>query len=125
MKKGQIILLVYAAIVAAGGSSAYFSKGSMPSLIAGLVCGGLLAASYLVSRARLAAGYGSGIVVTLAMCVTFAIRWESSGKMMPSGMLFILSVVVLLLMLTVGRKELAGGADGGDSRKSSSDPNES
>jgi uncharacterized membrane protein (UPF0136 family) len=116
MKNGQIILIVYAVIVAAGGSYGFIKADSKASLIAGAVCGVLLFGSFLVSRMNLKRGYYSGIGVTAVMCVTFAVRWSKTGKMMPNGMLLILSIVVIVLMLTVGRKEIAGvDDDGGDS----------
>jgi uncharacterized membrane protein (UPF0136 family) len=98
MKLGQVVLLVYGLVIAAGGAWGYVSAGSTPSLAAGLVCGALVIASYFLSRSHLARGYKAGTGVAVVLCFLFAWRWSKSGAFMPSGMMLALSVVAVVLM---------------------------
>jgi uncharacterized membrane protein (UPF0136 family) len=91
----QIVLGLYALVLAGGGVMGYVKAGSRPSLIAGLTSG-LAALACLVltwSHPSLAVMLGIGLAVL--MLVVFGIRLARTRKFMPSGMLLVISVVVL------------------------------
>jgi len=101
LKFGQVILLVWALVVAAGGVMGYVKAQSLPSLVAGIVCGALLFGSYWVSRRYLLRGYRAGIGVSAVLAVTFGWRLWKTGAFMPSGLMLILSVVVLVALFAI------------------------
>ncbi|KAH8300103.1 hypothetical protein KR044_009811 [Drosophila immigrans] len=86
---------VYAATVAAGGIMGYAKAGSVPSLGAGLAFGALL-------------GYGAHmnsqdpprpllqLGTSLFLAGLMGARWNRSGKLMPAGMVCMLSVAALV-----------------------------
>ncbi len=94
----QVVLLAYAVLLVVGGIAGYATAGSRASLAAGLASGLLLAAAWGWSRGAPAAGYALGALVALALCVTFGMRLAKTGKWMPSGMLLLVSVVACLVL---------------------------
>ena len=94
----QILLVVYAVLLLVGGFIGYRKAGSRPSLIAGTISGlvALVAAGVMARDAR---GIWLGIVLAAMMLVVFAIRFAKTRKFMPSGMLGVLSLVVLVALL--------------------------
>ena len=96
------LVLVYALLVAAGGVMGYVKAGSMASLIAGLVAGLALAGgSALMLRGSYQNGWWLSLIVTLLMLARFGSVALSKGfKLMPGGMVIILSVIVLAALLS-------------------------
>lgn len=102
---GQVVLAVYAVLLAAGGLMGYLKAGSRPSLIAGLAFGLAAGAGAVLARQN-PAGFVLGAAVAGLLAVFFGRRYFRLRKFMPAGMLTILSVAVLVLMvleLTAGR----------------------
>uniref|UniRef100_A0A3B5LUV0 Transmembrane protein 14A n=2 Tax=Xiphophorus couchianus TaxID=32473 RepID=A0A3B5LUV0_9TELE len=92
----------YAAAIIFGGFMGYKRKGSVMSLIAGLVFGGLSAyGAYNVSNDP------KDILVLLAssglLAVIMGMRYKKSGKLMPAGIMTGLSLLMVfrLLLLTI------------------------
>lgn len=100
----RLILAVYAVILVAGGTTGYVKAGSRPSLIAGLVSGllAMICLGFTVTSAR--GGIFAGIILAGAMAVVFIIRLKKTGKIMPSGMLMILSLAVAGALFAAGMK---------------------
>lgn len=96
------LVLVYALLVAAGGVMGYVKAGSMASLIAGLVAGLALAGgSALMMRGSYQNGWWLSLIVTVLMLARFGSAALSKGfKLMPGGMVIILSVIVLAALLS-------------------------
>lgn len=95
---GYVVLGIYAALLAAGGIMGYVKAGSRPSLIAGLASAALTAIGLALAAAGRPAGFWLGWVVAIALTVVFGIRYRKSGKVMPSGMLAVVSLLVVALM---------------------------
>jgi uncharacterized membrane protein (UPF0136 family) len=86
----DVLGVVYAGIVAAGGVIGYLKAGSVPSLLAGLVSG-------------LCAGYGAFtsnyyilLSVSLLLSGLMGYRFMNSGKVMPAGMVAALSILIVI-----------------------------
>lgn len=94
-----IILIIYGALVEAGGVMGYVKAKSKASLISGAVSGLLLIVCAIAILAGFPAGAQAGLGVTVLLCVVFAMRLAKTRKMMPSGMLLILSLAVAGLLL--------------------------
>ncbi|XP_013109784.1 transmembrane protein 14 homolog [Stomoxys calcitrans] len=91
----DVIGYLYAATVAAGGIMGYVKAGSMPSLGAGLAFGAILG---------LGAHYNSQdpprpllqLGTSLVLAGVMGARFQRSGKMMPAGMICIISIAALI-----------------------------
>ena len=94
-----LFILVYAAVLLAGGIAGYRLAGSRVSLISGVGSAGLLVMAYLVARGSAAGTPAAGLWlasgIALALVVVFAIRFSKTKTFMPAGMLTILSVLAL------------------------------
>ena len=100
MKFTGIIVSVYGIVVVLGGLVGYLTADSLPSLIAGSVCGALLFASGLGLIRSSVIAFFTGLGVTLALAVFFGARYYLTLKMMPAGMMTVISLTILLLLLT-------------------------
>ena len=95
------IVLIYAVLVAAGGVVGYLKAGSLASLFAGLLSGILLGGSaFAMMRGAFQTGWWLALVVTILLLVRFGAAAAKGFKMMPGGMVIIMSVIVLIALLT-------------------------
>jgi uncharacterized membrane protein (UPF0136 family) len=95
------IVLIYAILVAVGGIMGYVKAQSGKSLIAGVVAGLLLAGSAIaMMKDAYQAGWWIALIVTIALLVRFGLGAMNEFKMMPGGMVIILSLIVLVVLLT-------------------------
>ena len=86
MTLAQIVLLVYALVMALGGWMGHKMAKSKASLIAGVVSGALLLVALGMSFGNLAAGRWAGVAISGVLTVMFFIRVKKTKKIMPSGM---------------------------------------
>jgi uncharacterized membrane protein (UPF0136 family) len=99
---GQITLGIYAVLLAIGGLIGYFKAGSRPSLIAGLLSSVAAFTALGLSMSDSRWGVPLGLVLSVVLFILFAYRYAAkTGKFMPSGLLAVLSLVVLAVMLLV------------------------
>jgi uncharacterized membrane protein (UPF0136 family) len=93
-----IALIVYGVIVLAGGVMGFRMAGSRASLMMGAASGLMLAVSgALVLRGNIGGGYW-GLGVTLALILVFGRRYLNTMKMMPSGIMLAVSVIVAAIL---------------------------
>lgn len=104
MKFTGIIVTLYGLIVVLGGLIGYLTADSLPSLIAGSVCGAMLFASGLGLYRNSVIAFFTAFGVTISLTIFFSIRYYLSLKMMPAGMMAIVSFIILLLLLTTKGK---------------------
>ena len=88
----------YALSVVAGGVIGFFKAGSLPSLFAGLLFGGLAGyGGYNTSRNLRHVGYG---LAASAFLLTFmGYRYLNSGKFLPAGLVAVLSFFQIIHLL--------------------------
>ena len=99
---GQITLGIYALLLAIGGLIGYFKAGSRPSLIAGLLSSAAAFTALGLSIGDNRWGVPLGLVLSIVLFILFGYRYAAkTGKFMPSGLLAVLSLVVLAVMLLV------------------------
>ncbi|CAL8257305.1 unnamed protein product [Lota lota] len=88
----------YAAVIAFGGFMGYKRKGSVMSLIAGLVFGGLSAyGAFKISmdvRDNTISLLSSGM-----LAVVMGMRFKNSGKLLPAGIMAVLSLLMFVRLL--------------------------
>jgi uncharacterized membrane protein (UPF0136 family) len=96
------VVLLFGILVAVGGVMGYVSAKSTASLIAGVVAGLLLAGSSIaMMRDAYQAGWWLALVVTILLLGRFGYAaYEKGFKMMPGGMVIIMSLIVLVVLLT-------------------------
>lgn len=83
----RVLVAVYGVIVAGGGLGAYAKTKSTMSAGSGVVSGIVLAIAFATENLPLAFG------TACALAAVFAVRYLKTKKVMPSGMLFGLSLV--------------------------------
>jgi len=99
---GQITLGIYAALLAVGGLIGYLKAGSRASLIAGVgsALTALAALGLSVRNNRL--GVPVGMILSIALFFLFSYRYAvKTRKFMPSGLLAVVSLVVLAVMFLI------------------------
>src|SRR5437763_16886101 len=93
---GQITLGIYAILLAVGGLIGYFKAGSRPSLIAGMLSAVAAFAAMGLSVGRSQLGPPLGMLLSIVLFVLFGYRYAiKTGKFMPSGLLAVVSFVVM------------------------------
>jgi uncharacterized membrane protein (UPF0136 family) len=95
------LVLIYGILIAVGGYMGY-RKGSMASLIAGGVSGiALVGAAVAMMKGAYTAGWWVSLIVAAILLIRFGKGALSEGfKMMPGGMVIILSIIVIAALLT-------------------------
>lgn len=96
---GQIVLGVYAVLLAVGGLIGFLKARSTPSLVAGLISGALAGGCVAASDSNRMLGYGLGLALALVMGLFFASRYTRSRKFMPSGLLALVSLGVVIALV--------------------------
>ena len=96
------MVLIYGVLMAVGGVMGYVRKDSMASLIAGGISGiALVGSAVAMMKGAYSAGWWISLVVALLLLVRFGIAAMKGGfKMMPGGMVIILSIIVIAALLT-------------------------
>lgn len=92
-------ILLYALLVALGGIFGYVKARSQPSLISGLVSGVALAIAWFVSQTTPAVGLAIATLIGFGLLGVFATRFRHTGKLMPAGVMAILSLIASILFL--------------------------
>jgi uncharacterized membrane protein (UPF0136 family) len=89
----KIYFIIFGLLTIAGGVMGYVKAGSMASIIAGSISGVLLVfAGFLLSQQPVA-GLALGCIVSLLLVGYFLPAFFRTGKMMPAGMMSLLSVL--------------------------------
>lgn len=96
------LVLIYGILVAVGGVMGYVKASSTPSLIAGGISGlALVGAAVAMMKGSYSAGWWISLIVALLILGRFGRAALSDGfKMMPTGMVIILSIIVIAALLT-------------------------
>ena len=96
---GQITLGIYAALLAVGGIIGFVKARSRPSLIAGLASAAAALVALGLSTLGNRFGIPLGMTLAVVLFVFFGYRYAlQAHKFMPSGMLAVVSLVVLGVM---------------------------
>ena len=77
-----------------------FKAGSKISLIMGIVSGILVFVGIYLAGQNPSVGYGLLTVLTGSLTIMFVMRLIKTGKMMPSGMLLLISLIALAVSIS-------------------------
>ncbi len=95
----KIYFIVFGLLTIAGGIMGYVKAGSTISLIAGAICGILLLAAAFLLPANVVAGLVIGGLVSLLLAAQFLPAFFRTGKMMPAGMMSLLSILGIVFAI--------------------------
>jgi uncharacterized membrane protein (UPF0136 family) len=99
---GQITLGIYALLLGIGGLIGYLKAGSRSSLIAGSISAVAAIVALGLSAADHQLGVPLGLLLSITLFVLFGYRYAvKTRKFMPSGLLAVVSLIVLAVMFLV------------------------
>ena len=105
MEVAKIYFIVFGALTIAGGVVGYVKAGSVASIIAGSVTGVLLlVAAFLLPEHR-AMGLATAFIISLLLAAQFVPRFIRTGRVMPAGMMSILSVIGVIAAIVAWVKK--------------------
>lgn len=105
MGAAKIYFLIFGVLTIIGGVIGYVKAGSLPSIIAGAVTGVLLLVAGALLPEHRAIGLATGFIVSLLLALQFVPKFIRTGRVMPAGMMSILSVVGLVVAIVAWLKK--------------------
>ena len=105
MEATKLYFIVFGLLTVAGGVVGYVKAGSVASIIAGSITGVLLlVAAFLLPEHR-AIGLATAFIISLLLAAQFVPKFIRTGKVMPAGMMAILSVIGLIAAIVAWVKK--------------------
>src|SRR6201982_1292806 len=105
MEGTKIYFIVFGVLTIAGGIVGCVQGGSVASIIAGSVTGVLLlVAAFLLPEHR-AAGLATAFIISLLLAAQFVPKFIRTGRVMPAGMMSILSVIGIIAAIVTWVKK--------------------
>src|SRR3954447_12673429 len=87
----KIYFIVYGALTIVGGLIGYLKAGSVISLVSGAIAGALLIVAALMLPSQFFAGIILALVVSALLAGRFVPNFFATGKVMPAGIMSLLS----------------------------------
>lgn len=105
MEAAKIYFIAFGVLTIAGGIVGYAKAGSVASIIAGSITGILLlVAAFLLPQHR-AIGLATAFMISLLLAAQFVPKFIRTGRVMPAGMMAILSVIGLVAAIVAWVKK--------------------
>jgi|SRR5215470_4904591 len=105
MEAAKIYFVIFGVLTVVGGIVGYVKAGSVASIVAGSITGVLLiVAAFLLPQHR-AVGLATGLVISLLLAAQFVPKFIRTGRVMPAGMMSILSVIGLIAAIVAWVKK--------------------
>lgn len=98
MKATGWVVLVYALLVFLGGIFGYVKAGSVPSLVMGVAFAVILSTSAFAMFNGKKAGFFTAAAAIIFLIAFFIYRFALTAKFMPSGLMSLISLVVLVIL---------------------------
>ena len=96
----HVVLVLYAVLLAVGGVMGFVKARSRASLVSGILSAIAAVAAAALSFQGYAWGLPLGVTLTIVLFILFGYRYAiRNKKFMPSGMLAVISLVVMLILL--------------------------
>ena len=105
MEAAKIYFIAFGVLTIAGGIVGYAKAGSVASIVAGSITGILLlVAAFLLPQHR-AIGLATAFIISLLLAAQFVPKFIRTGRVMPAGMMAILSVIGLIAAIVAWVKK--------------------
>jgi len=105
MEAARIYFIVFGALTIVGGMVCYLKAGSVASIIAGSITGVLLlVAAFLLPEHR-TIGLATALIVSLLLAAQFVPKFLRTGRVMPAGMMSILSAIGIIAVIVAWVKK--------------------
>jgi uncharacterized membrane protein (UPF0136 family) len=105
MEAAKIYFILFGILTIAGGVIGYVKAGSVASIIAGSITGVLLlVAAFLLPEHR-AIGLATAFIISLLLAAQFVPKFIRTGRVMPAGMMSILSVIGVIAAIVAWVKK--------------------
>src|SRR2546423_6824114 len=96
MEAAKIYFVIFGILTVVGGVVGYIKADSVASIIAGSITGVLLlVAAFLLPEHR-AIGLATALIVSLLLAAQFVPKFLKTGRMMPAGLMSVLSVIGII-----------------------------
>jgi uncharacterized membrane protein (UPF0136 family) len=105
MEAAKLYFIVFGVLTIVGGVIGYVKAGSVASIIAGSIAGVLLlVAAFLLPEHR-AIGLATAFIISLLLAAQFVPKFIRTGRVMPAGMMSILSVIGVIAAIVAWVKK--------------------
>ena len=105
MGAARIYFIVFGILTIAGGVVGYVKAGSVASIVAGGITGVLLlVAAFLLPEYRIV-GLATACIVSLLLAAQFVPKFLRTGRVIPAGMMSILSVIGIIVAIVAWLKK--------------------
>jgi uncharacterized membrane protein (UPF0136 family) len=105
MDATRLYFFVFGALTIVGGIIGYVKAGSVPSIIAGAITGVLLLIAASILPTHRTAGLATALVISVLLALQFVPKLIRTGKMMPAGLMSILSVIGVVVAVVAWLKK--------------------
>ena len=105
MEAAKIYFIVFGVLTIAGGVVGYVKADSVASIIAGSITGILLLVAASLLPERRAIGLATAFIISLLLAAQFAPKFLRTGRVMPAGMMSILSVIGVIAAIVAWVKK--------------------
>ena len=99
MEATKVYFIIFGLLTIAGGIVGYVKAGSVASIIAGAITGILLLVGAFLLPQHRGAGLATALVISLLLAVQFFPKFLQTGRVMPAGIMSILSVIGIILAI--------------------------
>ena len=105
MEAAKIYFIAFGVLTIAGGIVGYAKAGSVASIVAGTITGVLLVvAAFLLPEHRVV-GLATAFIISLLLAAQFVPKFIRTGRVMPAGMMSILSVIGIIAVIVAWVKK--------------------
>jgi uncharacterized membrane protein (UPF0136 family) len=105
MEAAKIYFIIFGVLTVVGGVIGYVKAGSVASILAGSITGVLLlVAAFLLPDHRVA-GLATAFIISFLLAAQFVPKFIRTGRVMPAGMMSILSVIGLIAAIVAWVKK--------------------
>ncbi len=105
MGAAKIYFIVFGILTIAGGVVGYIKAGSVASIVAGGITGVLLLVAALLLPEYQIVGLATACIVSLLLAAQFVPKFLRTGRVMPAGMMSILSVIGIIVAIVAWLKK--------------------
>jgi len=105
MGAAKIYFIVFGILTIAGGIIGYVKAGSVASIVAGGITGVLLLVAALLLPEYRIVGLATACIVSLLLAAQFVPKFLRTGRVMPAGMMSILSVIGIIVAIVAWLKK--------------------